>query len=78
MMHLKKYAASVAEKKGYGEPFKLLESVERLGVPLIMKHRLRACAVREKIRPCKTCCAAVGRTVHAGVSGPDLQGKHAD
>ena len=36
---LKKYAASVAEKKGYGEPFKLLESVERLGVPLIMKQK---------------------------------------
>lgn len=36
---LKKYAEHLAEKKGFSEMFKLMESVERLGVPLIMKQK---------------------------------------
>ncbi|MEG0035862.1 MAG: citrate synthase [Oscillospiraceae bacterium] len=36
---LKKYARSMAEEKGIGEEFRLMESVERLGVPLIIKQK---------------------------------------
>ena len=38
-MLLRKYAASMAEKKGRSEEFHLLESVERLGIPLIMERK---------------------------------------
>jgi citrate synthase len=36
---IKKYAAQIAEKKGYGEQLALLESVERLGIPIIMERK---------------------------------------
>lgn len=36
---LRKYAAQMAEEKGRSEEFHLLESVERLGVPLIMERK---------------------------------------
>lgn len=44
---LKKYAMSLAEQKGRADDFRLMESVERLGIPLIMqrrKSRLPICA----------------------------------
>ncbi len=36
---LKYYAGKMAEEKGYGEQFKLMETVERLGVPIIMDRK---------------------------------------
>lgn len=36
---LKYYAEKMAENKGYGEQFKLMETVERLGIPLIMERK---------------------------------------
>ncbi len=36
---LKKYAASVAQKKGYAEHFRLMENIERLGIPIIMEKK---------------------------------------
>ncbi|NCU33240.1 MAG: citrate synthase, partial [Candidatus Moranbacteria bacterium] len=36
---LKKYAGEMAEIKGYGEQFRLMQNVERLGAPLIMEHK---------------------------------------
>ena len=36
---LKHYSESVAESKGYGDQFKLMEAIERLGIPLIMKRK---------------------------------------
>ena len=36
---LKKYARTMAEEKGLSEDFRILESVERLGIPLIMERK---------------------------------------
>ena len=36
---LKKYARTMAEEKGRGEDFRILESIERLGIPLIMERK---------------------------------------
>ena len=36
---LKEYAASVAQKKGYAEHFRLMENIERLGIPIIMEKK---------------------------------------
>ncbi|NLH01463.1 MAG: citrate synthase [Clostridiales bacterium] len=36
---LKKYAEDMAEKKGYSEQFRLMESIERLGLPIIMERK---------------------------------------
>ncbi|MGI5985320.1 MAG: citrate synthase [Clostridiales bacterium] len=36
---LKKYAAEMAEKKGYTEQLQLMENVERLGIPMIMERK---------------------------------------
>ena len=36
---IKKYAADMAEKKGYGEQFQLMQDVERLGIPIIMERK---------------------------------------
>ncbi|MEA4895015.1 MAG: citrate synthase [Oscillospiraceae bacterium] len=36
---IKKYAAEVADKKGFGEQFRLMESIERLGIPIIMERK---------------------------------------
>jgi citrate synthase len=36
---LKKYASSLAEKNGRSEDFRLMESIERLGIPLIMEKK---------------------------------------
>lgn len=36
---LKKYAAEMAERKGYAEQFRLMENVERLGIPIIMERK---------------------------------------
>ena len=35
---IKKYARSMAEKKGFSRQFDLLEAVERVGVPLVMER----------------------------------------
>lgn len=36
---LKKYAEDMAQEKGYSDMFKLMESVERLGIPIIMEQK---------------------------------------
>lgn len=36
---IKKYAADMAEKKGFGEQFQLMQDVERLGLPIIMERK---------------------------------------
>ena len=36
---IKKYAQNIAEQKGYGEDFRLLQKIEELGLPMIMEHR---------------------------------------
>lgn len=36
---LKKYSEAVAEHKGFGDQFRLMESIERIGVPLIMERK---------------------------------------
>lgn len=36
---LKNYSGAVAEKKGFGDQFKLMESIERLGIPMIMERK---------------------------------------
>lgn len=36
---LKKYARSMAEEKGRGDDFRLMESIERLGIPLIVEKK---------------------------------------
>lgn len=36
---LKKYAMSLAEEKGRADDFRLMESIERVGIPLVMEHR---------------------------------------
>lgn len=36
---IKKYASDMAEQKGYAEQFRLMENVERLGIPIIMHSK---------------------------------------
>lgn len=36
---IKKYAGELAEKKGFGDQFSLMESIERLGIPIIMDRK---------------------------------------
>ena len=36
---IKKYAQNIAEQKGYGEDFRLLQKIEELGLPMIMERR---------------------------------------
>lgn len=36
---IKKYAADMAEKKGFAEQFQLMQDVERLGIPIIMERK---------------------------------------
>lgn len=36
---LKKYSEEVAESKGYGDQFTLMESIERIGIPMIMERK---------------------------------------
>ena len=36
---IKKYAQNIAEQKGYGEDFRLLQKIEELGIPMIMERR---------------------------------------
>ncbi len=36
---LKKYARDMADKKGYSDMFRLMESVERIGIPMIMDQK---------------------------------------
>ena len=36
---IKKYAGTIAEKKGYGEQFQLMQDVERLGIPIILERK---------------------------------------
>lgn len=36
---LKKYSEAVAESKGFGDQFSLMESIERIGLPMIMKRK---------------------------------------
>ncbi len=36
---IKKYAADIAEKKGYSDQFELMESIERVGIPIIMERK---------------------------------------
>ena len=36
---IKKYARSMAEEKGFGRQFALLEAVERLGIPMLMEEK---------------------------------------
>jgi len=36
---IKKYASEMAEQKGFSEQFRLMENVERLGIPIIMESK---------------------------------------
>jgi citrate synthase len=42
---IKKYASGMAEAKGCGAQFRLMESIERLGIPLIMTRKRLAAPI---------------------------------